>query len=115
METIVSGIAATLTTAAFVPQAYKIIHSRETAGVSLWMHVTFAVGVAFWFVLGVLIWNWPMMIAKCGDVFADARHHRHEALSRIVRRYSFLSCARAASVMEPSVSSKAKRMPVSEV
>ena len=37
METIVSGIAATLTTAAFVPQAYKIIPSRETAGVSLWM------------------------------------------------------------------------------
>jgi len=28
------------------------------------MHVTFAVGVAFWFVLGVLIWNWPMMIAN---------------------------------------------------
>jgi MtN3 and saliva related transmembrane protein len=53
-----------LTTAAFVPQAYKIIHSRETAGVSLWMHVTFAVGVAFWFLLGVLIWNWPMMIAN---------------------------------------------------
>jgi MtN3 and saliva related transmembrane protein len=61
-ETIVSEIAATLTTAAFVPQAYKIIHSRETAGVSLWMHLTFAVGVAFWFVL--LIWNWPMMIAN---------------------------------------------------
>ena len=56
METIVSGIAATLTTAAFVPQAYKIIHTRERAGVSLWMHVTFAVGV--------LIWNWPLMIAK---------------------------------------------------
>jgi MtN3 and saliva related transmembrane protein len=63
-ENIVSGIAATLTTAAFIPQAYKIIQSRETAGVSLWMHVTFAVGVAFWFVLGVLIWNWPMMIAN---------------------------------------------------
>jgi MtN3 and saliva related transmembrane protein len=64
METIVSGIAATLTTAASVPQAYKIIHTRETAGVSLWMHVTFAAGVAFWFMLGVLIWNWPMMIAN---------------------------------------------------
>jgi len=64
METIVSGIAATLTTAAFVPQAYKIIHTRETAGVSLWLHITFAVGVAFWFTLGVLIWNWPMMIAN---------------------------------------------------
>jgi MtN3 and saliva related transmembrane protein len=64
METIVSGIAAILTTAAFIPQAYKIIHSRETAGVSLWMHVMFAIGVAFWFALGIMLWNWPMIIAN---------------------------------------------------
>jgi len=60
----VSAIAATLTTAAFVPQAYKIIRSRETAGVSLLMHITFAAGVAFWFALGLMLWNWPMMIAN---------------------------------------------------
>ena len=42
-----SAIAETPTTAAFVPQAYKIIRSRETAGVSLLMHITFAAGVAF--------------------------------------------------------------------
>ena len=59
-----SAIAATLTTAAFVPQAYKIIRSRETAGVSLLMHITFAAGVAFWFALGLMLWNWPMMIAN---------------------------------------------------
>ena len=64
IETAVSAIAAILTTAAFIPQAYKIIQSRETAGVSLWMHVTFAAGVCFWFVLGALLWNWPMMIAN---------------------------------------------------
>ena len=64
METIVSGIAAALTTAAFIPQAYKIIHTRETKGVSLWMHVIFAIGVSFWFTLGVLLWNWPMMLAN---------------------------------------------------
>ena len=57
METVVSAIAATLTTAAFIPPAYKIIHTRETAGISLRMHITFAAGVAFWFVLGVLLWN----------------------------------------------------------
>jgi MtN3 and saliva related transmembrane protein len=34
------------------------------------MHVTFAVGVAFWFTLGVLIWNWPMMIANAVVTFA---------------------------------------------
>ena len=28
------------------------------------MHITFAVGVAFWFTLGVMLWNWPMMIAN---------------------------------------------------
>jgi MtN3 and saliva related transmembrane protein len=64
LETIVSGIAAVLTSAAFIPQAYKIIQTRETKGVSLWMHITFAVGVAFWFTLGVLLWNWPMMLAN---------------------------------------------------
>jgi MtN3 and saliva related transmembrane protein len=60
----VPSIAATLTTATFVPQAYKIIRSRETAGVSLLMHVAFAAGVAFWFALGVILWNWPIMIAN---------------------------------------------------
>ena len=64
VETIVSGIAAVLTTAAFIPQVYKIIHGQETKGVSLLMHITFAVGVAFWFTLGVILWNWPMMIAN---------------------------------------------------
>ena len=64
METIVSGIGAMLTTVAFIPQAYKIIHSRDTAGVSLLMHVTFAIGVTFWFALGIMLWNWPMMIAN---------------------------------------------------
>ena len=64
LETIISSIAAVLTTSAFIPQAYKIIHTRETKGVSLWMHITFAIGVAFWFALGVMLWNWPMMIAN---------------------------------------------------
>ena len=73
METIVAAIAATLTTAAFIPQAYKIIQSRETAGVSLRMHLSFAAGVAFWFVLGVMLWNWPMMIANAVTVHAHRR------------------------------------------
>jgi hypothetical protein len=28
------------------------------------MHVAFAAGVAFWFALGVILWNWPMMITN---------------------------------------------------
>jgi MtN3 and saliva related transmembrane protein len=33
------------------------------------MHITFAAGVAFWFVLGVLLCNWPMMIANAVTFF----------------------------------------------
>jgi MtN3 and saliva related transmembrane protein len=64
MEILVSGLAATLTTVAFVPQAWHIIHHKETKAISLYMYVAFALGVALWLVFGVMIWNWPMIIAN---------------------------------------------------
>jgi MtN3 and saliva related transmembrane protein len=64
VEILVSGLAATLTTAAFVPQALHIIRHKETKGISLVMYVAFATGVAFWLVFGILIWNWPVMISN---------------------------------------------------
>jgi len=64
MEILVSGIAATLTTAAFVPQALHIIRHKETKAISLFMYISFATGVAFWLLFGVLIWNWPIMISN---------------------------------------------------
>ena len=64
METLVSALAATLTTAAFVPQAMHIIRLKETKAISLFMYVAFAAGVAFWLVFGFMIWNWPMIIAN---------------------------------------------------
>jgi len=64
MELVVSALAATLTTAAFVPQALHIIRHKDTKGISLVMYVAFASGVALWFVFGVLISNWPVMISN---------------------------------------------------
>ena len=64
MEILVSALAATLTTAAFVPQALHIIRHKETKGISLVMYVAFASGVALWFVFGVLIHNWPVMVSN---------------------------------------------------
>jgi MtN3 and saliva related transmembrane protein len=64
MELIVSALAATLTTAAFVPQALHIIRHKETKGIFLVMYVAFASGVALWFVFGVLIHNWPVMVSN---------------------------------------------------
>jgi MtN3 and saliva related transmembrane protein len=64
MEILVSGIAATLTTAAFVPQALHIIRHKETRAISLFMYVAFAIGVAFWLLFGFMIWNWPMIVSN---------------------------------------------------
>jgi MtN3 and saliva related transmembrane protein len=64
METLVSAAAAVLTTVAFVPQALHIIRHKETNGISLVMYVAFALGVALWLTFGVMIGNWPIMIAN---------------------------------------------------
>jgi MtN3 and saliva related transmembrane protein len=64
LEILVSSVAATLTTAAFVPQALHIIRCKETRAISLQMYVAFAIGVAFWLLFGFMIWNWPMIVAN---------------------------------------------------
>jgi MtN3 and saliva related transmembrane protein len=63
METLVSAVAATLTTVAFVPPIH-IIRFKETRAISLQMYVVFASGVALWLIFGVMIWNWPIMAAN---------------------------------------------------
>jgi MtN3 and saliva related transmembrane protein len=64
MEILVSAVAATLTTAAFVPQAMHIIRYKETRAISLFMYVSFATGVALWLLFGAMIGNWPIMVSN---------------------------------------------------
>jgi MtN3 and saliva related transmembrane protein len=64
MEILVSAVAATLTTAAFVPQALHIIRHKETRAISLFMYVSFATGVALWLLFGTMIGNWPIMVSN---------------------------------------------------
>ena len=64
IEILVSAVAATLTTAAFVPQAMHIIRHKETRGISLFMYVSFATGVALWLLFGAMIGNWPIMVSN---------------------------------------------------
>lgn len=60
----VGTIAATLTTAAFVPQAWMTWKKRHADGVSLGMYGIFATGVAFWLAYGILIGAWPIIVAN---------------------------------------------------
>jgi MtN3 and saliva related transmembrane protein len=63
-EDIVGSIAATLTTAAFFPQALKSWKTRDLSGVSLPMYSLFTIGVAMWLVYGIILGSWPIIIAN---------------------------------------------------
>lgn len=57
-------VAATLTTAAFVPQALKTLRTRDTRAISLGMYVVFTVGLCFWLAYGVFLGSWPMILSN---------------------------------------------------
>lgn len=57
-------VAATLTTASFVPQAWLTFRTRNVSGISLGMYSVFTLGVALWLVYGVLLQAWPLILAN---------------------------------------------------
>ena len=57
-------VAATLTSASFIPQAVMTIRSRDTRGISRGMYIIFTTGVAFWLAYGIAIDSLPMIYAN---------------------------------------------------
>lgn len=57
-------IAATLTTVAFVPQAWRTLRTRETRALSLGMYLIFTVGIAFWLAYGLALGSWPIILSN---------------------------------------------------
>jgi MtN3 and saliva related transmembrane protein len=63
-QEIIGYIAALLTTIAFLPQALHSWQTRDLSGISLPMYLLFTLGVALWFIYGVLIDSWPVILAN---------------------------------------------------
>lgn len=61
---LIGYIAATLTTASFVPQALQTFKTKDVSGISLLMYSVFTFGIAMWLVYGLLIAAWPVVIAN---------------------------------------------------
>ena len=57
-------LAAFITTICYVPQALHVIRSKQTAGISLLAYSLLFTGVALWAVYGLLIGDWPLIIAN---------------------------------------------------
>ncbi len=60
----IGTLAAFLTTASFVPQAWHTFRTRDVSGISLGMYSFFTVGVALWLAYGILLQAWPIIIAN---------------------------------------------------
>jgi len=57
-------VAAFLTTASFVPQAWLTLRTRDVSGISLGMYSVFTTGVALWLLYGWLTDAWPVVLAN---------------------------------------------------
>lgn len=60
----IGTIAAILTTGSFLPQALKVIKTKDTSGISLGMYVMNVCGVFLWFIYGLSIHDMALIFAN---------------------------------------------------
>lgn len=64
MTEIIGILAAILTTVCYMPQAWHVIRTRHTDGISLLAYVTLFGGVGLWFIYGILRHDFPLMLCN---------------------------------------------------
>lgn len=60
----IGSLAALTSTISFSPQAWKIIRSRRTDGISSATYSITVAAFALWIVYGVLIGEWPLIVSN---------------------------------------------------
>ena len=58
----VGYLAGVLTTAAFVPQMWLTLRTRDVSGISLAMYSLFTLGIALWLAYGIALRAWPVIV-----------------------------------------------------
>jgi len=65
INTIIGLAAAACTTFSFLPQAIKVIKTKQTKDLSLLMYSVFTTGVLLWLIYGISVNDTPLIIANC--------------------------------------------------
>jgi MtN3 and saliva related transmembrane protein len=60
----VGYVAASLTTASFLPQAWLTFRTRDVSGISLTMYSVFTLGIVLWLAYGLMLRAWPIVAAN---------------------------------------------------
>ena len=61
MTTVVGSAAAVLSTISFMPQAIKIIRTRDTESISVGMYSITVTGFILWTAYGAMLGKWPII------------------------------------------------------
>jgi MtN3 and saliva related transmembrane protein len=61
---LIGTLAAILTTAAYMPQAWRAWRTRSTKDVSLKMYLIMVTGTALWLAYGAALGDWPLIGAN---------------------------------------------------
>ena len=61
---VVGGIAALLSTTSFVPQAIKVIRTRDTSAISTGMYAVTVAGFILWTTYGAMQPAWPIIVSN---------------------------------------------------
>ena len=61
---LIGSAAAITTTLCWVPQAIRVIRTRETAAISLLMYILLSIGISLWLIYGLLIGSAPLIGAN---------------------------------------------------
>ncbi len=64
LDSLVGSLAAVMTTVAFIPQAWMTWKTRRADGVSLATYSLFTAGVGMWFLYGLMLGAWPVIISN---------------------------------------------------
>jgi MtN3 and saliva related transmembrane protein len=57
----IGAIGAVLTTICWLPQAVRVVRHKDTRAISLTTNLTFAIGLMFWLVYGIVLADWPLI------------------------------------------------------
>jgi MtN3 and saliva related transmembrane protein len=59
---VIGYAAGALTTISFLPQAIKVIRTKDTSGISLVMYIVFTLGVLVWLLYGIVLGALPVIL-----------------------------------------------------
>lgn len=60
----IGAAGAVLTTVCWLPQAVRVVRTKDTRAISLATNLIFAAGILLWLIYGIALMNWPLIVAN---------------------------------------------------